>query len=296
VSDWRTWWWAARPKTLPAAVAPVLMGTALAYYDGAGHALSAGVALLVAVLIQVGTNYCNDYADFQKGADTAERIGPVRATQAGWVTPQAMKRVTVWTFAMAALAASYLIIRGGPWLALVAIASIGAGVGYTVGRYALAYIGLGELFVLVFFGPVALAGTYYVQTLTLPLHIVLLGLVPGGLSCAILAVNNLRDIEQDRKAGKRTLAVRFGAGFARIEYSVCVLLPLIGWPMGLRWGAGWPPIVWLLLGVLGLAWRPLHIVWSGATGATLNPVLGQTGKVLLALALSFTFLMILFIM
>lgn len=269
------------------------MGTTLAYYDGAGHAWSAAVALVVALLIQIGTNYCNDYADYLKGADTAERTGPVRATQAGWVTPQAMRNATIWVFAGAALASTYLIFRGGPWLALVAIISIGAGIAYTVGRYALAYLGLGEVFVLIFFGPVALAGTYYVQTLTLPLYVIIFGLVPGGLSCAILAVNNLRDIEQDRKAGKRTLAVRYGAGFARTEYTACVLLPLIGGPLGLWWGADWPAATGWLIGVTVLAWPPLRTVWSGATGAALNPVLGQTGNVLLAFAISFTFLAIL---
>ncbi len=290
----RIWWEAARPKTLPAAMAPVLMGTALAYQDGGAHAGAALAALATGLGIQVGTNFCNDYADFKKGADTVDRLGPTRATQAGWVTPAAMLRATGLAFAAAALAALYLIARGGPWLALIAVASIGAGAGYTLGRYALAYIGLGEMFVLMFFGPVALAGTYYVQTLQLPARVIGVGLAPGALSCALLAVNNLRDIEQDRRAAKRTLAVRFGPRFARLEYQWCVWLALLGLPVYLWAAFDWP----VTAGVLALLWlparHPLRAVRQGGHGAALNQVLARTGHLLIGLSIGFTLLAICF--
>src|SRR5690606_25617337 len=224
----QVWITAARPKTLPAAVAPVLVGTAIALEAGVFHALAAACAMLGAVLIQIGTNYANDYHDFVKGADTDARKGPMRVTQAGLVTPEATRNAAVVAFALAVAAGTYLMIRGGWPIVAIGAASILSGVLYTAGRYALAYVGLADLFVLVFFGPVAVAGTYYVQAvgdaaaLALPPVVVAAGLGPGLLATAILLVNNVRDVDEDRAADKRTLVVRFGRGFGVRLYAGCV--------------------------------------------------------------------------
>lgn len=285
---WRVWYDAARPKTLWASVAPVAIGSALALADGGFHAGVALACLAGALLIQIGTNFCNDYADFKKGADTAHRIGPVRATQAGLVSPQAMWRATVLVFGLAALVGAYLVVRGGWPLLVIALASIAAGIAYTAGPYALAYLGLGDVFVLVFFGPVAVGGTYYVQTLHWPASATVAGLAPGLISCALLAVNNLRDVEQDRSARKRTLAVRFGAAFVRWEYIGGLALAIVGVPLVLWVWYDLTP--WVLLAGLSLwpAWKPLQRMWGGTAGRELNPVLGQTARVLLVYALFFT--------
>ncbi len=159
----RVWWEAARPKTLWASAAPVVMGTAMALADGALHAPSALCALLGALLIQVGTNYANDYSDFVKGADTEARIGPVRATQSGLVSPRTMKRATALVFLLTLVPGAYLVYRGGWPLVAIGVVSILCGILYTAGPWPLGYIGVADLFVLVFFGPVAVGGTYYVQ-------------------------------------------------------------------------------------------------------------------------------------
>lgn len=283
------WLQAARPKTLWAAVAPAVMGSSMAYAVGGFHAGAAGAALACALLIQIGTNFCNDYVDFKKGADTEDRIGPARATQAGWVTPAQMRRATVLTFALAAALWLYLVYRGGWPMLIIGVLSIAAGILYTAGPFALAYLGLGDLFVLIFFGPVAVGGTYFVQTGNLPSPVLWAGLAPGCLSCAILVVNNLRDIEQDRVARKQTLAVRFGAGFARAEYLITVLVPLAVVPALLWLLYDQSPLIWIvaLSGLIGI--RPIRSIAQGQSGVALNPALGQTARMLLAYALLFTF-------
>ncbi|WP_420454922.1 1,4-dihydroxy-2-naphthoate polyprenyltransferase [Rubrivirga sp.] len=218
----RTWLAAARPKTLPAAIAPVLVGVALAVEQGAFHALAAACALLGAVLIQVGTNYANDAEDFVRGADTEARKGPLRATAAGLVTPGQMRAAAAVAFALAFVAGLYLIVRGGWPILALGLASIASGVAYTAGRWALAYTGLADLFVLVFFGPVAVGGTFYVQALDLPLWVPIAGLGPGFLATAILLANNVRDVEEDRAADKRTLVVRFGRPAGVRLYNACI--------------------------------------------------------------------------
>lgn len=220
----QTWILAARPKTLPAASAPVLIGTAMAHTGGGIHWSSACAALAGALLIQIGTNFANDYFDFRKGTDTADRLGPVRVTQAGLVSPDAMKRATVIVFALAVLIGLYLVWRGGVPIIIIGLLSILFGVLYTAGPYPLGYNGLGDLFVLIFFGPVAVGGTYYVQTLDINSAVIIAGLAPGFFSVAILTVNNLRDLESDRAGGKRTLAVRFGRTFALSEYNWSLFL------------------------------------------------------------------------
>jgi 1,4-dihydroxy-2-naphthoate polyprenyltransferase len=284
----QAWFLAARPRTLWAGVAPVLIGVAWALAYDVVHVPSALAALAGALLIQIGTNFCNDYADYHKGADTAERVGPLRATQSGLITPRAMGWATVLVFGLAALVGAYLVARGGWPLFWIATISIIAGVAYTAGPYALAYLGLGDVFVLIFFGPVAVAGTFYVQAGFWNAPVWWSGLAPGLLSCAILAVNNLRDIEQDRVARKRTLAVRFGRRFARLEYLGSVVLAIVVVPFGLWWSLRLPAIALLpVLSVFAVR-QPLKRVLGGAQGGALNPALGETARTLLVFAVLFT--------
>lgn len=216
------WLLAIRPKTLPAGIAPVLIGSSMAFGDGVFHWPSALACLAVALCIQIATNLCNDYFDFKKGADK-ERVGPVRVTQAGLITPQTVLIAAIVFFVLTLLIALYLVNRAGDVILVLAIASIISGILYTAGPRPLGYIGLGELFVFIFFGPVAVGGTYYVQSLDMNWAVIVAGFGPGFLSCAILAVNNLRDIEGDRKVGKKTLAVNFGRNFAVNEYLFFIL-------------------------------------------------------------------------
>ena len=273
------WIEAARLKTLPAAAAPVLVGTALAWADGAFHAVAAACALLGALLIQIGTNYVNDAEDFARGADGADRLGPRRATAAGAVTVGQMRAAAGVAFALAVAAGGYLIARGGwPVLAL-GLVSIASGVAYTAGRYALAYTGLADLFVLVFFGPVAVGGTYFVQALALPSWVLVAGLGPGALATAILVANNVRDVEQDRAADKRTLVVRFGRAFGLRLYGVCVSVAVVV-PAAMvlvsrdHTGALAASAVAALLG------RPLQAQLARAVGAEHNAVLARTAGLL----------------
>ena len=281
------WTAAARPKTLGAAVAPVLMGTAMAWEAGGFHAPAALCALLGALLIQIGTNFSNDYADFLKGADTGVRKGPLRVTQAGLVAPATMKRATVLVFALAFAVGSYLIWRGGWPILLIGVLSILSGVLYTVGRYSLAYLGLADLFVLVFFGPVAVGGTYYVQALEINAVVLLVGLAPGLLATAILLVNNIRDVEEDRQAGKKTLVVRLGKPFGIGLYGFCVvvagLIPL--WLFLVTGQHAWAIAVML---VVLFALPIFHDLLTEPDPMALNPLLGATGRLLLIYSVLFS--------
>lgn len=275
----RVWLLAARPKTLPACIAPVIMGAAMAWADGVFHAPAALAAALGALFIQIGTNFANDYFDFVKGTDTAERVGPTRATQAGLVSPETMRRAMVVAFALAFLPGAYLMWRGGLPIVAIGLVSVACGVLYTGGPYPLGYLGLGDVFVLVFFGPVAVAGTYYVQAQVFDWTPVAAGLAPGLLSTAILCVNNLRDADGDVRTGKRTLAVRFGKTFARREYVACILGACVGVPL-LLWaafGADHPTL--LAMAALPAAIAPTRAVFT-RDGAALNNTLAATGKVL----------------
>jgi len=272
----RVWWLAARPKTLPVAVAPVLVGTAMAFADGAaawGPALAAAAG---ALLLQIGANLANDVFDFEKGADTEERLGPPRAAQLGWLSPAALRRATAAVFAAAALLGAYLIAVGGwPILAVGALAIL-AGLAYTGGPYPLGYHGLGDLAVFVFFGVVAVCGTYWVQALALPPAVVAASVAPGALATAILVVNNLRDVDTDVRAGKRTLAVRFGRPAARTQYQACVAVAYATGP--LLWLAeAAPAAVWLSWLSLPLAVRLVTRVYR-EEGPALNEVLAGTAK------------------
>ncbi|WP_263786485.1 1,4-dihydroxy-2-naphthoate polyprenyltransferase [Salinibacter grassmerensis] len=289
VSQARVWLWAARPKTLGAAVAPVLVGTGMAVEADAWHLLSAALALAGAMLIQVGVNYHNDYADYVQGADTQDRVGPLRVTQAGLVAPQTMRRATILVFGLAVTTGLYLIVRGGWPIFAVGVASIGAAIWYTAGRYSLAALGLADIFVFVFFGPVAVGGTYYVQALSLPPEVLVAGAGPGLLSIAILLVNNVRDVAEDRRAGKRTLVVRFGRRFGIAAYGGCMVGALLLAGLLATGVLGTRPHPWaaLPLGLIPLTFGPIRRMSETTDPEKLNPLLGATGRLLMLWALLF---------
>jgi len=280
------WVQAARPKTLWASVAPVVVGTAMAYGDGGFHWPSAAVALTCALLIQIVANFANDLFDFEKGADTERRQGPVRVTHAGWVTPVAMRRATLGVMVFLVLGGLYLVWRGGWPIALIGIFSVIAGLLYTGGPYPLGYMGLGDVLVLIFFGPVAVAGTYYVQTLSVSAAVLVAGLAPGFLSVAILTVNNLRDMEEDGTTGKKTLVVRFGRGFACVEYVLAIVLAcFLPLAIYLAWGQHGYSVA--AAAVVFLAIPAFRKVCTD-TGPALNPVLASTAQLLLVYSVIFS--------
>jgi len=219
----KIWWLASRPRTWFASISPVLLGSAMAMKDGFFDPLLFFFTLMTALSIQIGTNLANDYFDFKKGADTSSRVGPVRVTQAGLASEKAMKLAIFIAFAAAALCSVYLIIQGGPIMMGLVALSIILGLAYTAGPFPIAYIGLSEVFILFFFGSLAVAGTYFLQTGVWGKEAWFVGMAPGLISSAIVVVNNLRDETQDRLAGKKTLIVRFGKGFGKAEYLFFIL-------------------------------------------------------------------------
>ena len=269
---------AARPRTLPAAVAPVLVGTALAMID---HDLRVGgfvAALLGAILIQVGTNLSNDYSDARRGADTEDRLGPVRVTAGGLMPPRQVLVGTYVAFGIAVAAGAYLIAIAGWQLLVVGAASILAGVLYTGGPRPYGYEGLGEVFVFLFFGIVAVSGSYYVQAEAVEWEAFVLAVPVGLLACAILAVNNIRDLETDRRAGKRTVAVRLGRARARDIYAAEVNAAFV--VAQVPWIAGADSVSpWLLLVLLAIPFAAptVRIVRSRTDGPSLNGALARTG-------------------
>jgi 1,4-dihydroxy-2-naphthoate polyprenyltransferase len=280
-SGLQIWLMASRPKTLPAAVAPVLVGTALAGYLHVFHPLRLVAALLSALFIQVGTNLSNDYSDARRGADTDDRLGPVRVTAGGLVPPRQVLIATYVTFGLAVLFGLYLVIVAGWQLLLIGLASIAAGVLYTGGPKPYGYEGLGEAFVFLFFGLVAVAGTFFSQTESLGWAPFALAVPVGLLAAAILVVNNTRDVDTDRRAGKRTLAVRMGRERSRRFYalllSVAVLLLV---PIALISGDHFSFKVWLLLPFLTipLMVKLIRTLAGHTDGMTLNKVLAGTGQ------------------
>jgi 1,4-dihydroxy-2-naphthoate octaprenyltransferase len=267
---------AARLRTLPAAVAPVLVGTALAIHDGHFDVFAFFAALLGALFIQVGTNLSNDYSDARRGADTEDRLGPVRVTAGGLVPPRQVLVATYVTFGLAVLCGIYLVVVAGPVLLLIGGASILAGVLYTGGPRPYGYEGLGEVFVFLFFGVVAVTGSYYVQVQRLPWEAFVLAVPVGLIAAAILVVNNVRDLETDRRACKRTLAVRLGRERTRTMYAVMLALAfvtaLLPWLLGPL--SAWLALPWL---ALPLALRTVAIVRHRTDGPSLNAALAQTG-------------------
>ena len=264
-----------------------MMGTIMAFGDGIGHIPAALVCLLTALLLQIGANLANDYYDFQKGADTMDRVGPTRVTQAGLIPPQQVKAAFIGVFALAAVGSIYLVTRGGWMIGVLAVLAILSGIFYTAGKHPLGYLGLGDILVFIFFGPVAVAGTYYVQSLELNSAIIFAGIAPGLFSVAILTVNNLRDIDSDRKSGKNTLAVRFGRGFALSEYLFCVLGACIVPILIYMFIEDHLPI--LACSLISLAAVPtIKKVFTRTEGVMLNTALAATARLLLAYSILFS--------
>ncbi len=278
ISRTRAWILAARPKTLSAAAAPVFVGTGLAGAHGTYRAAPAAAALLGALLIQIGTNLANDYYDFLRGGDTEDRVGPVRVTQAGLIPPKQVWWGMVITLFVAFLVGVYLVSVGGWPIVWIGLASLLCAVAYTGGPYPLAYHGLGDPFVFVFFGLVAVGGTYWVQALALPGDALVAGVGVGSLNTAILVANNVRDLDSDAAAGKRTLAVRLGRLGSRIEYvllmGVGFAVPVLGvslyvWP--------WPALVALGAGIAAIT--PVTLVMTKDDARELVPALPGTARV-----------------
>jgi 1,4-dihydroxy-2-naphthoate polyprenyltransferase len=281
----QAWYLASRPRTLPAAVAPVVVGTALAVAGQAFDPLAALAALLAALLLQIASNFANDLGDFVKGTDTPERVGPLRMTTAGVLTPSDVKRGIIVVLALAAVCGLYLIWVGG-WPVLAAgVLSMLAAVAYTYGPLPFGYYGLGDVATFIFFGFIAVVGTYYTQAHTAPLFVWIAAVPMGSLVTAILIVNNVRDADTDRTAGKRTLAVVLGRRGARIEYLVMLGLAYAV-PFVLWLGFGMSPWVLLPLLTLPLAARHAHALWT-VLGPRLNQTLGGTAQLAVLYALAF---------
>ncbi|WP_226006454.1 1,4-dihydroxy-2-naphthoate polyprenyltransferase [Natrinema salinisoli] len=300
ISRTKAWLMAARPQTLPAAAAPIIVGTGLAVHEGVFAPLPALFAFVGAALIQIGTNFANDYYDAIKGADTEDREGFTRVTQSGLISPEQVKLATFVTFGLAIITGTYLVYIGGLPILIVGLVSVFCGWAYTGGPYPLGYHGLGDLFVFVFFGLVAVTGTYYVQAAavlaeplttaipvgTLTRDAVAASLPVAGISTAILVVNNIRDKETDAGTGKRTLAVRLGYRWSRLEYvsllALAYVVPLWFWA-----AAGLGPGVLLPLVTLPYAAMIARTVCTRTDGEALNPALEGTGKLLAIYAVCF---------
>ncbi|MDQ2048908.1 1,4-dihydroxy-2-naphthoate polyprenyltransferase [Natronolimnohabitans sp. A-GB9] len=300
ISRTKAWVMAARPQTLPAAAAPVIVGTGLAVHEGVFAPLEALLAFVGAALIQIGTNFANDYYDAIKGADTDDREGFTRVTQAGIIPPEQVKLATIVTFGLAILSGTYLVYVGGLPILVIGLVSVVCGWAYTGGPYPLGYHGLGDLFVFVFFGIVAVMGTFYVQaaatvaeplTTTIPEGTVtweafLASLPIAAISTAIIVVNNVRDLETDAEAGKRTLAVRLGYRWSRVEYVAMLALAYLV-PLWLWFGEGFSVTVLLPLLSLPYAAVVTQTVLTRTDGEALNPALEGTGKLLALYAVLF---------
>ncbi len=274
MSGARRWIMAVRPRTLPTAVAPVVVGTAAAA-DGRFHALPALAALAGALLLQIGVNLANDYFDFVKGVDTAERVGPVRVTQSGLIPASRVRMAMVASLAAAVLVGVYLITVGGLPILVVGTAAVAAALAYSGGPFPLASHALGDFFVFIFYGPVAVGGTYYVQALDWTHRVGLLAAMMGLLITAVLVVNNLRDIATDRNAGKLTLAVLLGPDGTRMEYRLLICgaygLSVVGWAVG--WLSPWGL---LPAAALPMALRLFCVVQAKTPPPSLNQALAAT--------------------
>ena len=300
LSRTRAWVLAARPQTLPAAAAPIVVGAGLAWHEGVFALLPTLAAFVGAALIQIGTNFANDYYDAIQGADTEAREGFTRVTQSGLIAPGRVKQAMYLTFAAAIVVGSYLVYVGGLPILVIGLLSVVSGIAYTGGPYPLGYHGLGDLFVFLFFGVIAVMGTYYVQAtavLAAPLSTAippdtvtwlafLASLPVAALSTNILVVNNIRDREEDATTGKRTLAVRFGYRFSRLQFAGLAGLAYAV-PVWLWLAEGFGLTVLLPLVTLPIAAVLTRTIWTKTSGAALNPALETTGKLLAVHALLF---------
>lgn len=280
-----TWLIASRPKTLPAAASGVVTGVALSVRDGNFKLLPAVAALVVALLLQVGSNLANDVFDYERGADQGDRLGPVRVTQSKMLTPLQVKTGMWLVFGLSALIGLYLVYIGGLMILLIGLAAIIAAIAYTGGPFPLGYIGLGDLFVFLFFGVAAVSGTYYIQAGIVSLEAWLMSIPIGFLIVDILVVNNLRDIDADRSVGKNTLAVRMGEQFTRIQFITLLIasylvLPILGLFKLLPWSG---MLAWLSFPLGYQAWR----IVREQNGRALNAALAKTGQATLAYSVLF---------
>ncbi len=273
----RAWLLAARPQTLAAGVTPVLLGTALAASDGRARTGPAMAAVATALLLQVGANFANDLFDFERGADTEERLGPARAVATGLLSAGQMRRATALAFSAAALTGGFLVWTGGWPFAVAGVLALLAGIGYTAGPWPLAYHGLGDAAVFVFFGVVAVCGAYAVQAEALTGKALLVSLPPAFLVTAILAVNNLRDIDTDARAGKHTLAVRMGRPGTRAYCSLLFVSAYAGFVSLVSAGVLAPPAL-VGLATLPTAIRVVHTLWTRSDGPALNHALVSTAR------------------
>jgi 1,4-dihydroxy-2-naphthoate polyprenyltransferase len=283
MSSWQIWRLAIRPKTLPAAAAPVLAASALAFHDGVFRTGPALACLLTALLLQIAANLANDVFDFQRGADTQERLGPVRVTQAGLLAPGKVKRGMWVCFAVAAFLGLYVAWASSWLILLVGAAAVLAALAYSGGPLPYGYYGLGELGVFLFFGVAAVCGTYYGQAKLVTTAAIFISIAMGCLSSAILVVNNLRDIQTDQVGGKKTLAVLMGAGLTRWEYfgliAFAYIIPVLLWIGG--FASTW---VLLAFGSIPLAVRTC-LKANRMNGKALNALLAETGQLELVFAL-----------
>lgn len=284
-SNWNAWWMAIRPRTLPAAAAGVIMGSALAWRDGFFRWDAFIVCLLVALLLQIGSNLANDVFDFERGTDTAERMGPTRVTQAGLLTPSQVKAGMIVVFGVAAALGLYLAWIGGWVILVIGLAAILSAIAYTGGPFPLGYYGLGDVFVFLFFGIAAVAGTYYIHAGSVSTAAWWMTIPPGSIITAILVVNNLRDLENDRKAGKHTLAVRLGKQATKAQYVFCIAVAYLiliptAWLNIIPWTS---LLAWLSLPI---AIRATRVVLT-QKGRSLNAALAGTGQTALVFSALF---------
>jgi len=281
----QAWVLAARPRTLPASVAPVVVGTALAIRDGAFDPIASLAALLAALLLQIASNFANDLGDFKKGTDTPERVGPLRVTTAGLIREGEIKAGLLVVLGLAAICGIYLIVVGGWPILAVGVLSMIAAVAYTYGPLPFGYYGLGDFATFIFFGLIAVVGTYYTQAHAAPPLVWLAAIPMGALVTAILVVNNVRDADTDRRAGKRTLAVVLGRRGARIEFLLLLVLAYAV-PLALWLGYGMRPWVLLPLVTLPLAVRHARALFT-VLGPALNKTLGGVAQLAVLYAIAF---------
>lgn len=279
------WLSATRPKTLPAALSPVIIGLVLAYEKTILHIPIAIITLICACLIQIGTNLANDYFDAIQGKDTDERLGPKRLTQSGLIKPSLMKNAFIFVLGIAFILGLYLSYFGGLPILIIGIFSIIFAVLYTAGPYPLAYNGLGDIFVLLFFGPIAVGGTYFLQTSEIEPFVLILGLCPGLISLALLTVNNIRDYNEDKKNNKNTIVVKLGIKFAQKQYLFALLFSIFTpYYIYSRYGVKeWTWLTFILLPFIFYLYKKILTV----TGREFNKVLEKTGLLLVLFTILF---------
>ncbi len=286
LSFFKIWWLAIRPKTLPASIVPVIMGIAIAIKQDSFDLFLGLITIFCALMIQIGTNLVNDYSDFKKGRDDEHRIGPLRVTQAGLVSEKQIKNSIYFVLLLIIVSSIFLIYRGGIPIIIIGIFSLLAGYFYTGGPSPYGYLGFGDIFVLIFFGPVSLAGAYYIQTLSVNIPVIIAGFGPGLISVAILVVNNIRDYDNDKRTGKKTLVVRFGRNFGILEYLYSLIIAVI---ISLTLGLYDPIYLYSSISafIIFLVFYPYKVLKTTKDGKTLNKLLSFTGKILIIYGLLF---------